>query len=237
MDRGCLLLGACLTGHGQVTIRLTFDGLDVAIPDGDSLGVANTQSVSSSFDRIESLRVTLGIEGTGSGAFNGDLHVSLSHESGFAVLLGRTGRRSDNLFGYGDNGFDVTFDDSAANGDIHNYRVTLNGNHQTAISGPLTGLWAPDGRVPEDPSNPEQILDTTPRIGLLERFVGLDPNGSWTLFLVDYETGGTSGLTSWGLEITVPEPHSWGLTGLALFAFAAWRRGMRKPIPPPLDRG
>ncbi len=130
----------------------------------------------------------------------------------------------------------MTFDDSAANGDIHNYRLTLNGNHQTAISGPLTGLWAPDGRVPENPSNPEQILDTTPRTALLQRFAGLDPNGSWTLFLADYESGGTSRLTSWGLEITVPEPHGWVLTGLALFAFAAWRRGWRKTISTPHPR-
>ena len=233
---GCLLLGACLTGQGQMTIPFTFSSLDVAIPDGDTVGVANTQPVSTGFTTIQSLRVNLKLEGTGSGAFNGDLYVSLSHESGLAVLLGRTGRRSDNLFGYGDNGFDVTFDDLAVNGDIHNYRLTLSGNHQTAISGPLTGLWAPDGRVPENPSNPEQILDTTPRTAFLESFAGLDPNGSWTLFLVDYETGGTSRLISWGVEITVPEPNGWVLTGLALFAFAAWRRGWRKTIPTPHHR-
>ena len=154
---GCLLLGACLTGQGQMTIPFTFSSLDVAIPDGDTVGVANTQPVSTGFTTIQSLRVNLKLEGTGSGAFNGDLYVSLSHESGLAVLLGRTGRRSDNLFGYGDNGFDVTFDDLAVNGDIHNYRLTLSGNHQTAISGPLTGLWAPDGRVPENPSNPSRF--------------------------------------------------------------------------------
>ncbi len=56
-------MGACLTGHGQVAIPFTFSGLDVAIPDGDSLGVANTHLISSSYAQIESLRLSLRLEG------------------------------------------------------------------------------------------------------------------------------------------------------------------------------
>jgi hypothetical protein len=42
----------------------------------------------------------------------------------------------------------------------------------------------------------------------LDSFNGLDPNGSWTLYIADVASGGGFGtLRSWGLEITaIPEP-------------------------------
>lgn len=44
---------------------------------------------------------------------------------------------------------------------------------------------------------------------MLSSFNGLDPNGSWTLFIADLGTGDQGTLTSWGMTITgeaVPEP-------------------------------
>ena len=41
----------------------------------------------------------------------------------------------------------------------------------------------------------------------LDALNGLNPNGSWVLFLADLSGGGQSTITSWDLDITaVPEP-------------------------------
>src|ERR1051326_3044652 len=94
---------------------------------------------------------------------NGDLYVYVTHGDNTAVLINRTGRRADNGLGYPDNGFDVTFSDSAVNGDIHQYRLTLFGNQTTPVDqnfvNPLTGTWAPDGRT----VSPSTVLDTDSR--------------------------------------------------------------------------
>jgi subtilisin-like proprotein convertase family protein len=57
---------------------------------------------------------------------------------------------------------------------------------------------------------------------LLSSFNGLNPNGSWTLFLADMSGGAVSTLQSWELDITgtaaVPEPASIIEAGLAALA-------------------
>ena len=50
----------------------------IAIPDGNPLGLTNTQVFSAPFTTIGSLKVSLNI----TGGFNGDLSVALRHESG-----------------------------------------------------------------------------------------------------------------------------------------------------------
>jgi subtilisin-like proprotein convertase family protein len=163
--------------------------------------------VSTSITDIGSVTVDLNISGRdagGSGMFNGDLYVTLVHSSGFSVLLNRVGRDDTSLYGYADQfGFNIKISDSAALGDVHVYRVTLSGNPAAELTGPLTGTWAPDGRL----TDPASVKTSDPRSALLGSFTGTDANGTWTLFVADVSAGGTCKLNSWGLEITpVPEP-------------------------------
>ena len=172
----------------------------MAIPDNNASGIAATAAFNSSqIYQITDLEVRLNI----AGGFNGDYYAHLSHESGFSVLLNRVGRDTDNLYGYPDGGFDVTLDDQASNGDIHTYRSAVNPN-----GGVLTGVWAPDART----ADPGVVLTASPRSVFLNSFVGLDPNGIWTLFVADLEPGSVGTLQSWGLTITgLPEPSTCAL--------------------------
>ena len=175
---------------------------NLAIPDNSILGVADTQAVSMPAGVITGVKLSLNIVGTplASNAFNGDFYAYLQHAGGFTVLLNRAGRTTSNPFGYGDSGFNVTFDDSAPNGDIHNYRNLVN-----PAGGALIGVWQPDGRV----TNPNNALASDSRQALLSSFDGLDPNGNWTLFVADVSPISTGTLKSWSLDLTVtsiPEP-------------------------------
>ena len=167
---------------------------NTGIPDGSPEGMISTINVASPIDHITDVKVTLDIAGT----YNGDLYAYLVHDSGFAMLLNRPGRTLANTYGYGDAGLNVTLDDAATNGDIHVYQTV------TVPSGPLTGTWAPDGRD----TSPFLVLDSSPRPDMLSVFNGLNPNGDWTLFVADVETGYLSTLDGWGLEIhgTVTPP-------------------------------
>lgn len=207
-----------------MTVSRFFNDLGVHVPDNSAVGVANEQTVTGLTGPIGSVAVSLNLVARGDGPmFNGDMFVTLTHESGYAVLLNRVGRRSDSLLGYGDNGFAVTFSDVAA-ADVHSYRLTLNGGHDIPLSAGdppagLTGAWQPDGRAVD----PAQVLDTSPRTATLSSFNGLDPNGTWTLFLADLSGGGEVMLESWALEfVPVPEPAEVAAitaAGLGLFAW------------------
>lgn len=171
------------------------------IPDGDLNGMSDTEFVPYS-GPIGAISVNLNIAGRVGSGFNGDLYVSLSHGTGFSILLNRVGRIDDSTWslGYGDNGMNVVFNDQAANGDIHNYRSTLSGNNATLLNGPLTGTWAPDGRN----SDPTTVRASDSRTAFLNSFKGLNENGDWTICVIDASTGGTSQLVSWGLDILTP---------------------------------
>ena len=188
---------------GQQTISHgTNYPVNLPVPDGNPGGITSTRVVSSPIGLLTDLNVTLRL----ANGWNGDLYVFLAHDSGFSVLLNRAGRRAGDAFGYGEPGMDVTFDDGAASGDIHVYRLTLSGSHTTPLGGGLTGVWAPDGRA----TDPSVVLDTDARTELLASFNGLNPNGEWTLFLADLESGDQTTLLSWGLELSgnLPVPPS-----------------------------
>lgn len=214
-----LLAGA--GAHAQVVLTYDYSGINTVIPDGDLSGWSDTRTVTTPHSSILSVSVTLTLEGTGGGAFNGDYYAYLSHEGTLAVLLNRVGVTDSNTFGYEDNGFaNLTFRDDAANGDVHLYQgvVIPSGN------GALTGTWAPDGRN----VSPLSVTDTTPRTATLGGLTGLNPNGEWTLFIADASGGGTARLTDWSMNIVVaavPEPETYaGVGGALLMAFAVLRR-------------
>ena len=91
----------------------------------------------------------------------------------------------------------MTLDDAAAQGDIHAYQTVL------GFAGLISNgsAWAPDGRN----VNPLGALDTDARTAMLSSFNGLDPNGSWTLFLADVSNGDASTVVNWGLAMEVEQ--------------------------------
>lgn len=195
------------------------------IPDGDLNGVSFIGTVSGvtwpvAAPNPYNTAAFLNIVGTPS-AVNSDYYVSLVNNSTGqkSVLLNRTGKGEGLYpFGYLDNGFSVILKDSAANGDIHVYRTVLN-----PLGGTLTGTWAPDGRD----VRPEDVITGDSRTKTMSQFIGINPNGDWTLFVADVAGGQGSGtITTWGLEFTaVPEPHAYAMAaGLVLLGFGACRR-------------
>ena len=204
----------------QTTTNISM-AVNQAVPDGDPFGLSVTNDISGFVGAISSLTVSLSI----SNGINGDLYGYLAGpRGGFAVLFNRPGVTSGDSFGYGDAGFNVTFDDAAANGDIHFYQTTLGG----APSGQLTGTWQPDERN-IDPQSPPGDFDTATRDASLMSFDGADPNGTWTLFLADLSSGGQSTLASWDLNITaVPEPSVSGLCAMGLIALTVAMKQSRR---------
>ena len=129
-----------VAGHGAVIDSgLLGGGL---IPDNGSAVFQWTYTGSSA--PIVGLTLSVSISGAGGGgAYNGDLYATLQHSSGaatgFAVLLNRAGRTAGGAYGYGDDGISVTFDDSVAAPDIHEYRYALFGDHTTPLNGSQIG--------------------------------------------------------------------------------------------------
>lgn len=218
-------LGSFCAAHGAFVV--TFGG--GSIPDVGSRAFVGSVSTATGF--ISSLTVSLSITGENKDhpAYNGDLYVTLQHGPGFTVLLNRPGKALGNPYGYGDNGMDVTFDDSGSaldvHTDVHTYQLTL----KPPANGQLTGTWLSDGRA----ADPKDVLDTTPRTKFLSSFLGAVPNGDWWLFVADLSAGGNAKLLSWSLNIEttpipVPEP-AWAmaLTAVGLGGFVWLRRGRR----------
>lgn len=210
------LLIALISAPGVFADFIISTNAPIAIPDNNSLGIQQSMEVTGLLDNIASISVTLAISGTGGGMFNGDLFVSLQHQSGYAVLLNRVGTTGVNSFGYADNGFNITL--ASTGYDIHNYQSA---SYNLGTSGELTGTWAPDGRAVD----PDYVVASDSRTATLESFNGLDPNGTWTLFVADMSMNGQASLDSWGLDITiVPEPSALSLMLLAASAVVRFRR-------------
>lgn len=167
------------------------DGL---VPDNDPGGWQDSRNLTLGDGlSIQELTVSLHIDS----AWNGDLYVSLRHQTaagtGFAVLLNRVGMPANSGLGYGDAGFgpdsstSFRLSDGGAD-DVHLYQ-----EHSPSYNeqGQLTGTWRPDGSS-------------------FASFINLDPNGTWTLAVIDLSGGDESTILGWGLQITaVPEVSSW----------------------------
>lgn len=220
------LVGLALQAQQTQGFTVGESGLSQPIPDNDASGIARSFKTSGLAVGIPyQLTVSLSVEPTGLGAFNGDYYAYLLHESAsgtdfrLAVLLNRVGSSLETPNGYSDSGFRITLSDSAKD-DIHRYRVALGGPQ----AGLVTGTWQPDGRQVD----PWVSFDTTPRTAPLSPLGLMDPNGQWTLFVADMEAGGTGKLTGWEVQAlaVVPEPSGLLLLGLGLLAFTV-RRGRR----------
>ena len=202
-----LLLGWAAQG-GIIYSSFANSGL---IPDGSPSGTAGTATTSGFRPSLSDISVTLNILG----GYNGDLYAGLSYGGVLVPLLNRVGVTSGDGFGYGDTGFSVTFSSAGAN-DVHSY-----GSHSPSFNGDgqLTGTWQPDGRAIDPQSSPSSF-DSASRVGF-ESFDGMNPNGTWTLFLADLSMGEQSTVVSWSLAITaIPEPTNIAL-GILVGGFAA----------------
>src|SRR5580698_1840488 len=104
--------------EAQTTETYTFT-TNRLVPDGNPSGLSDVRVLNSAIANITSMTVHLKT----TGEFNGDLYGYLVHSNGFTVLLNRPGKTASNPYGYADSGFDVTFQDGAANGDIHLYET------------------------------------------------------------------------------------------------------------------
>lgn len=176
----------------------------LAIPDGNPVGVSDTREIVTSEPTIVSVRVTLNLDTS----FNGDLYAYLRHGDQLAILLNRPGKSAAEPFGFSDAGLNITLTEAVSGPDLHSYRSSITPNPGEALS----GSWLSDGRL----RDPDEVLDTDARTATLDVFKGLNPNGSWTLYLADLSSGAPSSLNNWKLEITtVPEPSQVGL-GMAL---------------------
>jgi outer membrane autotransporter protein len=194
----------------------TGTAIPALVPDGGGVGVVNTQTPATSIIVITGLTIRLDIGSPipADPAFNGDLYAYVRLDTtnpllaGFTVLLNRTGvNNPGDPFGYANTGFNVTFDDAAANGDIHIYQSgapVFNG------AGQLTGTWQPDGRnvAPDDitlangTARTAGIAGTNPPLAALSSFIGLNPQSTWNLYVEDLSGGGSAVINSWGLDIT-----------------------------------
>jgi hypothetical protein len=195
-----------LTSHAGISYS-TFANSGL-IPDGSPVGSSGTAAASGFLPTISDISVKLNI----SGGYNGDLYAYLSYGGVLIPLLNRvgvTGTGGGDAFGYGDTGFNVTLSSAGAN-DVHFY-----GNHSPSFSGgQLTGTWQPDGRA-IDPQSSPSAFDSASRVSF-GSYNGLNPNGTWTLFIADMSAGAQSQLVSWELDITaVPEPVN---VALGIFA-------------------
>jgi hypothetical protein len=190
LSAGALALSAA---SAQAALyEFTWSGL-TAIPNGG--GISQNILVSGVTGSITDVNLSLQLDGDARlGAASGDYYAYLTYGTKTSVLLNRIGVVSDpaSEFGFDDNGFNLTFDDAAASGDIH-----LLGN--MANDDILTGSWQPDGRN----VLPSAVTDATARTSLLSVFNGLlDPNGNWTFFVGDEFNSGTVGSLA-GLKLSI----------------------------------
>ena len=195
----CSVVMLALTAHAGV---ITYGSIANSgfIPDNSVVGLGSTASASGFSGAISAVTVNLNI----SGGYNGDLYAYLSYGGVLVPLLNRVGVSSADAIGYADTGFNVTLSSSGAH-DVHlygNFSPSFNGNGQ------LTGTWQPDGRA-IDPQSPSSAFDAAGTV-TFAALNGLDPNGTWTLFIADLSPGEQSQLLNWSLDITslsaVPEP-------------------------------
>ncbi len=183
-----LLLTSGWSAHATLVTeptRVFAVGVDLADRQDPPLGflAAISDSAIVSLTRVEVGLRLVGID-PGNG-FAGEMYVALNRNlADSSILLHQVGVAPGNALGASYDGWDVTFADGAAAGDIHLASL------ETGILG---GVWEPDGRI--DPTGSVRDL-------LLDVFVGKPGNGDWRLVVGDLEYGGRMRLESWSLTLT-----------------------------------
>lgn len=229
-----LLLTLALSGTTSVSAAIIteptrvytvgYNLADLQDPPLNFLQSINDSAIVSLTDIVVGLHLVGITEGSG---FASEMFVSLNKDLSLTSILingvGITGGPLGDPVGQGYDGWNVSFQDGAANGDIH---------AATLVSGVLTGLYEPDGRVlPTDVARPS----------LLGTFIGSTGNGDWRLNVGDLALGGTMRLESWSLTLSgttalseVPETSTYaaGLVLLGIAGAIGWRRrGKGAPKP------
>ena len=145
------------------------------IPDNNPAGVTSTIVVSGATGTVWDVDLTTNITHT----FNSDLDVTLTSPAGTVVTI-TTGNDGsfDNVFA------GTTFDDSADPGS----QIPYSGNPNIVTDHTYTNNVVATPLTPEEP---------------LAAFIGEDPNGTWSLKIVDHAGGDTGTLNSWGLTMTL----------------------------------
>ena len=221
----CFLAWVGYAHAGGLLVTNTFSSSftdPLLIPDNNAAGVMDAIEVEMPLaDNIIDISVSLNIASAdvNDPAFNGDFYVYLQYAFGadqhLAVLLNRVGTLDlDNSFGYNDPGLNVTFNLNGS--DIHYYR-----QHTPTYdaSGRLLGEWSADGRLMTPPDT-----DTARSAGL-DGFLGMNPNGTWSLFAADLSAGGQGLLNEWMMTlVATPEPGTGSLLLLGWFLLHILKR-------------
>jgi subtilisin-like proprotein convertase family protein len=175
------------------------------IPDGNFSGLASTMTLNDTgLVGSGGVQVTLNI----SGGWNGDLFGYLVHDSGYALLLDRTGSAPSSPYGFSNSGFEVVLADSSSTS------ISSVGSYSSLDS--ITGTYKSQGTS----------LD-----GVGGSFYNTSISGEWTLFLADMSFGDQSQLTGWSLSIdAVPEPSTWAMIifGVAFGGWQLWSWRMKR---------
>jgi subtilisin-like proprotein convertase family protein len=192
---------------------------EAAIPVGNPVGISSTITSSGFVGTISSLTVTLDI----TGGNNGDLVGYLSYDGVVVTLLNRPGVTTGNPIGSMGQGFNVTIYDSPSLLNLNNALEAagqqVQGNYNVNGTASLSGIGQNDGSA-----------------AFATAYGGMDPNGTWTLFLANDVAGGqASTLVSWGVSINaVPEPTNVALGIFGVCAAAARLRAGWKKFRPSL---
>src|SRR4051795_6907610 len=145
-----------------------------SIPDNDPTGITSTITVSGLDPFLLKLNVQTFLPHT----FPGDLDVTLTSPAGTVIKLTTdNGGTNDNVF----NG--TTWDDDADPGSTLPYAVApLQVVDHTYVTNVLAPLLTPEGH--------------------LGAFIGEDPNGTWTLTVVDDSGIDVGSLNGWSLDVS-----------------------------------
>ena len=209
---GLVSVGLNLSALGNTISNVGFDN-GQAVPDGTLNGLSDNFTPTTPLNLsgpITGVTVTLNV----SGGYVGDLYAYLVHPTGpnsggFAVLLNRVGVSSSDSFGNAAGGLNVKL--AATGTDIH-----------TSPTFPSGNTFQADGRN-ISPLSEAAAFDSAGTAGL-GSFNGMNPNGTWVLYVADVVSGGgTFTLNSWGLDITtdtttIPDTAFFGLDALVAFA-------------------
>lgn len=208
-----LLAAACVAGlglgcrahAGQETHLFTGGALPVNIPE-IHIPVNDVRTITSAIANIADVNVFLEIGpqvGATNNAWNGDLYLKLTGPTGaYAILVNRVGKGAAlptvSGLGYGDDGFDITIDDTSQTAsDVHYYRQMTS----PAAGSPLTGTWLSDAKDLNPVSATGADFDAANRDKTLAGFNGANPNGVWTLSASDLAAGDRQQVVSWSITV------------------------------------